>query len=132
MKKSTRKFISVILALCLVMAFALSVSAANYVYNGTYKNQGFQTTTTYTKTYLKGTIGSASTYNLRVTLLYSFYDSKEKGYVVDSFTSSVTKPSSTSLSVGLNSPSYFTSATFTYRVDGSVMQTFSPTSFPST
>ena len=131
MKKSTRRFVSLVLVVCLAMAFALSVSAASDTFNGTYNNQGYQTTSTYRKTYLKASIGSASTYNLKATISYVYHDKELNGSASGSV-SSVTKPTSTYVSTGLASPNYYETVTFTYRVNGSVVQNFTRDSIPTT
>lgn len=118
MKKSTRKFISLMLALCLVMTFALSVSAANNTYNGTYKNQGFTATSTYNSYTLKGVLGSTSSYAAKVTIEYDFKDSPTGGASTGNTISSLPAVGSASISVGMVHPQHFSWARFTYRLEG--------------
>lgn len=88
MKKSTRKFISLILALCLLMAFAISVSAdATYTSEGTYKNQGYVRYAICNERLYRCHIGSTSPYMLKVRAIVHYLDnrhvSKTTGYLIN-------------------------------------------------
>lgn len=122
MKKSTRRFVSLVLVACLAMAFALSVSAASYIDNGTYKNQGFTCTSNGSRVYFIAEMGSSSTYNL---LARVEYDIKEtSGYEsLNNIANSLTKPSFTSVERGIATGGKFTREFFQYYIDGSRLHT---------
>lgn len=126
MKKSTRRFVSLVLVACLVMAFAMTVSAASHTYNGTYKNQGYQAKATYSSSELYASLGTASTYSIYVTIIYKKTNYSSGTTSPWSYSSSTVETKFAQNQVNFTYPYAAVEYQFTYHMDGTTVHTHTP------